>query len=50
MRVWDVGPGRLIAGGGFSDLAVHHHPVVQVPVALSSQADRWSAYLIGSAR
>jgi AraC-like DNA-binding protein len=32
MRVWDVGPGRLIAGGGFSDLAVHHHPAVQVTV------------------
>jgi len=32
MRVWDVQPGRLIAGGGFSDLAVHHHPAVQVTV------------------
>jgi AraC-like DNA-binding protein len=32
MRVWDVRPGRLIAGGGFSDLAVHHHPAVQVTV------------------
>ena len=30
MRVWDVRPGRLIAGGGFADLAVHHHPAVQV--------------------
>lgn len=32
MRVWDVRPGRLIAGGGFADLAVHHHPAVQVTV------------------
>ena len=32
MRVWDVRPGRLIAEGGFSDLAVHHHPAVQVTV------------------
>jgi AraC-like DNA-binding protein len=32
MHVWDVRPGRLIAGGGFSDLAVHHHPAVQVTV------------------
>jgi AraC-like DNA-binding protein len=32
MHVWDVRPGRLIAGGGFADLAVHHHPAVQVTV------------------
>jgi AraC-like DNA-binding protein len=32
MRVWDLGPGRLMAGGAFSDLAVHHHPAVQVTV------------------
>ena len=32
MRVWDVGPGRLMASGAFSDLAVHHHPAVQVTV------------------
>jgi AraC-like DNA-binding protein len=30
MRTWDLGPGRFIAAGGFSDLAVHHHPAVQV--------------------
>jgi AraC-like DNA-binding protein len=32
MRVWDVLPGLLIAGGGLSDLALHHHPAVQVTV------------------
>jgi AraC-like DNA-binding protein len=32
MHVWDLGPGRLMAAGGFSDLAVHHHPAVQVTV------------------
>ena len=32
MRVWDVRPGLLIAGGGLSDLALHHHPAVQVTV------------------
>ncbi len=32
MRVWDVGPGRLIVAGAFSDLALHHHPAVQVTV------------------
>jgi AraC-like DNA-binding protein len=32
MRVWDLGPGRFMAAGGFSDLAVHHHPAVQVTV------------------
>ncbi|MBW0016251.1 MAG: helix-turn-helix transcriptional regulator [Mycobacterium sp.] len=30
MRVWDLGPGRHMVAGGFSDLAVHHHPAVQV--------------------
>ena len=32
MQVWDLGPGRLMVAGGFSDLAVHHHPAVQVSV------------------
>ena len=32
MRVWDLGPGRLMFAGAFSDLAVHHHPAVQVTV------------------
>ncbi|BBZ49291.1 helix-turn-helix transcriptional regulator [Mycobacterium heidelbergense] len=30
MRVWELGSGRLMVAGGFSDLAVHHHPAVQV--------------------
>jgi AraC-like DNA-binding protein len=30
MRVWELGPGRLMVAGAFSDLAVHHHPAVQV--------------------
>jgi AraC-like DNA-binding protein len=32
MRVWDLGPGRLMVAGVFSDLAVHHHPAVQVTI------------------
>jgi AraC-like DNA-binding protein len=32
MRVWDLGPGRLMVAGAFSDLAVHHHPAVQVTI------------------
>src|SRR5579875_2056956 len=32
MRVWRLGPGRLMVAGVFSDLAVHHHPAVQVTV------------------
>jgi AraC-like DNA-binding protein len=32
MRVWDLGPGRLMVAGAFADLAVHHHPAVQVTV------------------
>ncbi len=32
MRVWDLGPGRLMVAGVFSDLALHHHPAVQVTV------------------
>lgn len=32
MRVWELAPGRLMVAGGFSDLAVHHHPAVQVTV------------------
>ena len=34
MRVWDLGPGRLMVAGAFSDLAVHHHPAVQVAVGV----------------
>ena len=32
MRVWELGPGRLMVAGAFADLAVHHHPAVQVTV------------------
>src|ERR1700758_4497012 len=32
MRVWELGPGRLVVAGVFSDLAVHHHAAVQVTV------------------
>jgi AraC-like DNA-binding protein len=32
MRAWEVGPGRLLVAGAFSDLALHHHPAVQVTV------------------
>jgi AraC-like DNA-binding protein len=32
MRVWDLGPGRLMVSGWSGDLAVHHHPAVQVGV------------------
>lgn len=32
MQVWELGPGRLVVAGGFSDLALHHHPAVQVTV------------------
>ena len=32
MQVWELGPGRLMVAGGFSDLAVHHHPAVQITV------------------
>jgi AraC-like DNA-binding protein len=30
MRVWDLGPGRLMVAGAFTDLAVHHHAAVQI--------------------
>ena len=30
MRVWELGPGRLMVAGAFADLATHHHPAVQV--------------------
>jgi AraC-like DNA-binding protein len=33
MRVWELGPGRLMVAGGFSDLALHHHPAAQITVA-----------------
>jgi AraC-like DNA-binding protein len=32
MRAWELGPGRLMVAGAFSDLAIHHHPAVQVTV------------------
>jgi AraC-like DNA-binding protein len=32
MQVWELGPGRLMVAGAFSDLAVHHHPAVQITV------------------
>jgi AraC-like DNA-binding protein len=32
MQVWELSPGRLMVAGGFSDLAVHHHPAVQITV------------------
>jgi AraC-like DNA-binding protein len=35
MRVWDLGPGRLMVAGTFSDLALHHHPAVQLTVSAS---------------
>jgi AraC-like DNA-binding protein len=32
MRAWELEPGRLMVAGAFSDLALHHHPAVQVTV------------------
>ncbi|OBH63964.1 helix-turn-helix transcriptional regulator [Mycobacterium sp. E2479] len=32
MRVWEREPGRLMVTGAFSDLALHHHPAVQITV------------------
>jgi AraC-like DNA-binding protein len=32
MRVWELGPDRLMVAGAFSDLALHHHPAVQVTI------------------
>lgn len=32
MRVWELEPGQLMVAGGFSDLALHHHPAVQITV------------------
>jgi AraC-like DNA-binding protein len=32
MRAWELGPGRLMVDGAFSDLALHHHPAVQITV------------------
>lgn len=32
MRIWELAPGRLMVAGAFRDLAVHHHPAVQVTV------------------
>jgi len=45
MRVWELRPGRLMVAGVFSDLAVHHHPAVQVsigaqgPLTLTTDGD-----------
>jgi AraC-like DNA-binding protein len=45
MRVWELGPGRLMVSGAFSDLAVHHHPAVQItlgaqgPLAITRDGD-----------
>jgi AraC-like DNA-binding protein len=32
MQVWELGPGRLMVSGAFSDLALHHHAAVQITV------------------
>ncbi|HEY0227751.1 MAG TPA: helix-turn-helix transcriptional regulator [Mycobacterium sp.] len=32
MRAWELEPGRLMVDGAFSDLAIHHHPAVQITV------------------
>ncbi|OBK48310.1 helix-turn-helix domain-containing protein [Mycobacterium sp. 1081908.1] len=46
MRAWELGPGRLMVAGVFSDLALHHHPAVQVtvgrrgPITLTRADDR----------
>jgi AraC-like DNA-binding protein len=32
MRVWELEPGRLMVTGAFSDLALHHHPAVQITI------------------
>jgi AraC-like DNA-binding protein len=32
MRAWELGPGRLMVAGAFSDLAIHHHPAVQITI------------------
>jgi AraC-like DNA-binding protein len=34
VRVWDLGQDRLMVAGSFGDLAVHHHPAVQVTVGV----------------
>jgi AraC-like DNA-binding protein len=45
MRVWGLGPGRLMVTGAFSDLALHHHPAVQItiggqgPLSLTGDGD-----------
>jgi AraC-like DNA-binding protein len=57
MRVWDLGPGRLMVAGAFSDLAMHHHPAVQVTVGrrgpisvtdASGQRDECRLVVVGS--
>jgi AraC-like DNA-binding protein len=39
MQVWELGPGRLMVAGGLSDLALHHHPAVQVTVGARGPLD-----------
>jgi AraC-like DNA-binding protein len=45
MRVRELGPGRLMVSGAFSDLALHHHPAVQItfgtqgPLAITRDGD-----------
>jgi AraC-like DNA-binding protein len=45
MQVWELGPGRLMVAGAFSDLALHHHAAVQItvggrgPVTVSRDGD-----------
>jgi hypothetical protein len=34
VRVWDLGRDRFMVAGSFGDLAVHHHPAVQVTVGV----------------
>ena len=34
VHVWELGAGRFVVAGAFGDLAVHHHPAVQVGVGL----------------
>jgi AraC-like DNA-binding protein len=34
VRVWDLGRDRFMVAGSFGDLAIHHHPAVQVTVGV----------------
>ena len=35
MRIWELGTGQFMVASALSDLAVHHHPAVQVAVGLA---------------